>query len=146
MTKLAPEWVRTSDPVIRSPARYRWTTAPAFSASCKSFMMPYFHSPSSHILLNNPTKPVVKYLADVLAFDNECYYTNSGFRIENGIFTCSKLKRAYTYSDTIKHLAVYARCVNNVRKVCGLSCISMKLSTAMHVICYNITPIPCAFA
>ena len=29
MTKLAPEWVQTSDPVIRSPARYRWTTAPA---------------------------------------------------------------------------------------------------------------------
>ena len=29
MTKLAPEWVRTSDPVIRNPARYRWTTAPA---------------------------------------------------------------------------------------------------------------------
>ena len=29
MTKLAPEWVRTSDPVIRSPAHYRWTTAPA---------------------------------------------------------------------------------------------------------------------
>ena len=28
MTKLAHEWVRTSDPVIRSPARYRWTTAP----------------------------------------------------------------------------------------------------------------------
>ena len=27
MTNLAPEWVRTSDPVIRSPARYRWTTA-----------------------------------------------------------------------------------------------------------------------
>ena len=26
---LAPEWVRTNDPVIRSPARYRWTTAPA---------------------------------------------------------------------------------------------------------------------
>ena len=23
MTKLAPEWVRTSDPVIRNPARYR---------------------------------------------------------------------------------------------------------------------------
>ena len=29
MTKLAPEWVQTGDPVIRSPARYRWTTAPA---------------------------------------------------------------------------------------------------------------------
>ena len=29
MMKLAPEWVRTSDPVIRSPSRYRWTTAPA---------------------------------------------------------------------------------------------------------------------
>ena len=29
LMKLAPEWVRTSDPVIRSPARYRWTTAPA---------------------------------------------------------------------------------------------------------------------
>ena len=33
MTKLAPEWVRTSDPVIRSPARYRWTTAPACMTS-----------------------------------------------------------------------------------------------------------------
>ena len=30
MTKLVPECVRTSDPVIRSPARYRWTTVPAF--------------------------------------------------------------------------------------------------------------------
>ena len=30
MTKLAPEWVRTSYPVIRSPARYRWTAAPAW--------------------------------------------------------------------------------------------------------------------
>ena len=30
MTKLSTEWVRTSDPVIRSPARYRWTTAPAW--------------------------------------------------------------------------------------------------------------------
>ena len=29
MTKLAPEWVRTNDPVIRRSARYRWTTAPA---------------------------------------------------------------------------------------------------------------------
>ena len=29
MTKLAPEWVRTNDPLIRSPARYRWTAAPA---------------------------------------------------------------------------------------------------------------------
>ena len=28
MTKLAHEWVGTSDPVIRSLARYRWTTAP----------------------------------------------------------------------------------------------------------------------
>ena len=33
MTKLAPEWVRTSDPVIRSPARYRWTTAPAYETT-----------------------------------------------------------------------------------------------------------------
>ena len=29
MTKLAPEWVQTNDPVIRSPARYRRTTSPA---------------------------------------------------------------------------------------------------------------------
>ena len=35
MTKLGPEWVRTSDPVIRSPARYRWTTAPAWRAGRK---------------------------------------------------------------------------------------------------------------
>ena len=32
MTKLATEWVRTSDPVIRSTARYCWTTAPAWDA------------------------------------------------------------------------------------------------------------------
>ena len=37
MTKLAPEWVRTSDPVIRSPARYRWTTAPALNSIEKSY-------------------------------------------------------------------------------------------------------------
>ena len=30
MMKHAPEWVRTSNPVIRSPAHYRWTTAPAY--------------------------------------------------------------------------------------------------------------------
>ena len=29
MMKHAPEWVRTSDPVIRSSARYLWTTVPA---------------------------------------------------------------------------------------------------------------------
>ena len=29
LMKHAPEWVRTSNPVIRSPARYRWITAPA---------------------------------------------------------------------------------------------------------------------
>ena len=34
MTELAPEWVRASDPVIRSPARYRWTMAPAFIGLC----------------------------------------------------------------------------------------------------------------
>ena len=34
-----------------------------------------------------------------------------------------------------------------VRKVCGLSCILMKFSTLIHVICYmyNIMPIPCVF-
>ena len=35
MTKLAPEWVGSSDPVIRSPARYRWTTTPALEFSLK---------------------------------------------------------------------------------------------------------------
>ena len=29
MTKLTPDWVRTSDPVIRSPAR--WTTGHAYN-------------------------------------------------------------------------------------------------------------------
>ena len=37
MTKLAPEWVRTSNPVIRSPARYRWTTAPAIRSHWDPF-------------------------------------------------------------------------------------------------------------
>ena len=27
----SPEWVRTSEPVIRSPVHYLWTTAPAFN-------------------------------------------------------------------------------------------------------------------
>ena len=38
MTKLAPEWVRAGDPVIRSPARYRWTTAPAITSHVKKFV------------------------------------------------------------------------------------------------------------
>ena len=43
MTKLAPEWVRTTDPVIRSPARYRWTTAPAIC---------YMWEPRDRVLAN----------------------------------------------------------------------------------------------
>ena len=38
--KLAPEWVRTSDPVIRSPARYRWTTASAHNLISEGFVYP----------------------------------------------------------------------------------------------------------
>ena len=41
MTKLAPEWVRTSDPVIRSPACYCWTTARALSISRLVVLIPY---------------------------------------------------------------------------------------------------------
>ena len=44
MTKLAPEWVRTSDPVIRSPARYRWTTAPAYLIQMTSHVQMQFCS------------------------------------------------------------------------------------------------------
>ena len=33
MTKLVPEWVRTSDPVIRSPARY------ALPIGCSVFLL-----------------------------------------------------------------------------------------------------------
>ena len=40
MTKLAPEWVQTSDPVIRSPARYRWTTAPALRVHRAFYRLP----------------------------------------------------------------------------------------------------------
>ena len=48
MTKLSPEWVQTSDPVIRSSARNRWTTAPACivhmetSASISLVVVQYF--------------------------------------------------------------------------------------------------------
>ena len=42
MTKLAPEWVRTSDSVIRSPARYRWTTAPALGGLSGAISMSHF--------------------------------------------------------------------------------------------------------
>ena len=50
MTTLAPEWVRTSDPVIRSPARYRWTTAPAM-ISTKIPMSNYNRGSISYIVL-----------------------------------------------------------------------------------------------
>ena len=39
MTKLVPKWVRTSDPVIRSPSRYRWTTAPSYLSLCTTIYM-----------------------------------------------------------------------------------------------------------
>ena len=42
ITKLAPECVRTSDPVIRSPARYRWTTAPAAAPSEPKYIYIYY--------------------------------------------------------------------------------------------------------
>ena len=48
MTKLAPEWVRTSDPVIRSPARYRWTTAPP--TKCRVHWMFYDHFSARSLL------------------------------------------------------------------------------------------------
>ena len=57
MTKLAPEWVRTSDPVIRTPARYRWTMAPAdklvmnnqtFTPGTISMMPPYILNRVAH--------------------------------------------------------------------------------------------------
>ena len=39
MTKLSPEWVRTSYPVIRSPARYRWTRRPPAATSRNSLWL-----------------------------------------------------------------------------------------------------------
>ena len=62
MTKLAPEWVRTSDPVIRSPARYRWTTAPA-TTHCTTLphsTPPYYavhHTNSQYSALQHSTLP-----------------------------------------------------------------------------------------
>ena len=43
MTKLAPEWVQTSDPVIRSPARYRWATAPAEHEQEQTYIQNYIY-------------------------------------------------------------------------------------------------------
>ena len=42
MTKLAPEWVRTSDPVIGIPARYRWTKAPAYNSTVEIRRLRHF--------------------------------------------------------------------------------------------------------
>ena len=73
MTKLAPEWVRTSDPVIRSPARYRWTTAPALKHVLKGHLSitdkcPYIAGSSTlkYKLLNkrNPYLTSVAYYLD----------------------------------------------------------------------------------
>ena len=58
MTKLAPEWVRTRDPVIRRPARYRWTTAPAmisgmeWNITCLTIPIDQNHAIESKIFLN----------------------------------------------------------------------------------------------
>ena len=52
MTKLAPEWVRTSDPVIRSPARYRWTTAPALFTSRKATECLFYNIPPDSTLVS----------------------------------------------------------------------------------------------
>ena len=60
-------------------------------------------------------------------------------------YTRGKLKRAYTYSDTMKHLTMYARFVNNIQKGLWLIMHFDEISTLIHVICYNIMPIPCVF-
>ena len=54
MTKLAPEWVRTSDPVIRSPARYRWTTAPALynRGSVRAMQSTFYITPGMFSIKN----------------------------------------------------------------------------------------------
>ena len=51
MSKLAPEWVRTNDPVIRSPARYRWTTAPA--SIYIRLNIGYFMSRTEHVIFGH---------------------------------------------------------------------------------------------
>ena len=60
MTKLAPEWVRTNDPVIRSPARYRWATAPA------AYSTPIYESIEN---LDNSRIPVSDSLRDDTVID-----------------------------------------------------------------------------
>ena len=52
MTKLAPEWVRTSDPVIRSPARYRWTTAP-YTASTSIYRFTSYCREKMHLVCSS---------------------------------------------------------------------------------------------
>ena len=100
MTKLAPEWVRTSDPVIRSPARYRWTTAPALSRTKDSRpgKTPTFRAPqvspgeSTHIprtSISGSTPPligilirnIVKPTRSLYDFRFKSYGSNSDFRI-----------------------------------------------------------------
>ena len=54
MTKLAPEWVRTSDPLIRSPARYHWTTAPALYTYIYIYIYIYIYTHThTHIYVND---------------------------------------------------------------------------------------------
>ena len=69
MTKLAPEWVRTNDPVIRSPARYRWATAPAPFGLCNAPAT--FERLMSQVMCGLHWKRCLVYIDNILVFGND---------------------------------------------------------------------------
>ena len=98
MTKLAPDWLRTSDPVIRSPARYRWTTAPAFCIISKIYL-----------LLQNTTK----YSDNMLCLLNWCQMNN--WHILVRFIICIQMRR-YIYILKCAILSTYVWSNNNYKR------------------------------
>ena len=122
MTKLAPEWVRTSDQVIRSPVRYLCTTAPADSLSWTNHISNVNSKISRGIF-------VVKQSTKCLPFDSLitllCFGASSHFlwyhglgamRIINSYIKPSYYKNVLCELSTMHHIIVIHRVYSKLQK------------------------------
>ena len=110
MTKLAPEWVQTSDPVIRSPARYRWTTAPACVGVVNIFYMYLFVSYDVRI-------NVYLYVPDALLLVISVYINVCTFMCSSGstagLSKCYECKQGWEDPTECNETAIVKDCPGN---------------------------------
>ena len=77
--KHAPEWVRTSDPVIRSLAHYLWTTETAHGRARDVSWPKAIHQ--SEVMMSWRPNPIhinaiMNTLTTLMQFNNGCYYVH----------------------------------------------------------------------